>query len=158
MAAALSVRKVGLSELQARSLLRDDVRALMRKVEIVCPHEPTLAASDRVAVQMDDGRLFDSGEIEEARGGIAHPLDSRRTRGKVHGLRGGEWARCRSPVRSAATARGPRRSDPARCMRSSPLGAGARRGLAAFAEWVSSTRSQHRTTANGDHLACHILR
>jgi aconitate decarboxylase len=79
IAAALAVRKVGLSELQDHFVLRDDVRALMRKVEIttvdtVCPHEPTLAASDRVVVQMDDGRLFDSGEIEEARGGIAHPL------------------------------------------------------------------------------------
>jgi aconitate decarboxylase len=73
IAAALAVRKVGLSELQDRFVFRDDVRALMRKLEIVCPHEPTLAASDRVVVHMDDGRLFNSGEIEEARGGIAHP-------------------------------------------------------------------------------------
>jgi aconitate decarboxylase len=74
IAATFSVRKVGLSELQDRFVLRDDVRALMRKVEIVCPHEPTLAASDRLVLQMHDGRLFDSGEIEEPRGGVAHPL------------------------------------------------------------------------------------
>ena len=59
----------------ARSLVKSmpAVKAA-RTVDTVCPHEPTLAASDRVVVQMDDGRLFDSGEIEEARGGIAHPL------------------------------------------------------------------------------------
>jgi 2-methylcitrate dehydratase PrpD len=79
IAVALVARKLGLSELQDSFVLREDVRALMRKVEIttvdtVCPHEPSLAASDRVIVQMEDGRHFDSGEIEEARGGMSHPL------------------------------------------------------------------------------------
>jgi len=79
VAAALAVRKVGLAELQDGFVRRDDIQALMRKVRIatvdtVCPHEPTLAASDRVVVEMDDGRVFDSGEIAETRGGLAQPL------------------------------------------------------------------------------------
>lgn len=79
IAAALAVRKVGLAELQDAVVRRADLQALMRKVRIatvdtVCPHEPTLAASDRVVIEMDDGRVFDSGEIEETRGGLARPL------------------------------------------------------------------------------------
>lgn len=79
VAAALLQRKVGLTELQDAYVKRQDVQALMRKVRIatvdtVCPQEPTLAASDRVVVEMDNGRLFDSGEIRETRGGLAQPL------------------------------------------------------------------------------------
>ncbi|HVE53716.1 MAG TPA: MmgE/PrpD family protein [Ramlibacter sp.] len=79
VAAALAVRKVGLAELDDTFVRREDIHALMRKVRIatvdtVCPHEPTLAASDRVVVEMDDGRRFDSGEIAETRGGLAQPL------------------------------------------------------------------------------------
>lgn len=78
-AAALAVRKVGLAELQDVFVRRADIQALMRKVRIatvdtVCPQEPTLSASDRVVIEMDDGRVFDSGEIEETRGGLARPL------------------------------------------------------------------------------------
>jgi aconitate decarboxylase len=79
IAAALSVRKVGLSELQDRFVLRDDVRALMQ-------------GGDRLPARTDahrqrrcgraDGRLFDSGEIEEARGRIAHPLIARELEAK----------------------------------------------------------------------------
>ena len=79
VAAALAVRKVGLAELQDAFVRRQDIQALMRKVRIatvdtVCPHEPTLSASDRVVVEMDDGRLFDTGEIAQTRGGLAMPL------------------------------------------------------------------------------------
>ncbi|MBC5781480.1 MmgE/PrpD family protein [Ramlibacter sp. USB13] len=79
VAAGLAVRKVGLAELQDAFVRRADVQALMRKVRIttvdtVCPHEPTLSLSDRVVVEMDDGRVFDSGDIEETRGGLARPL------------------------------------------------------------------------------------
>jgi 2-methylcitrate dehydratase PrpD len=79
VAAALAVRKVGLAELQDAFVRREDIQALMPKVRIatvdtVCPQEPTLAASDRVVIEMDDGRVFDSGEIFETRGGLAQPL------------------------------------------------------------------------------------
>lgn len=79
VAAALLQRKVGLAELQDAYVLREDVQALMRKVRIatvdtVCAGEPTLAASDRVRIELDDGRVLDSGEIEETRGGLARPL------------------------------------------------------------------------------------
>jgi 2-methylcitrate dehydratase PrpD len=79
VAAALLERKVGLAELQDHQVRREEVQALMRKVRIttvdtVCPTEPTLAASDRVVIVLGDGREIDSGEIEETRGGLAHPL------------------------------------------------------------------------------------
>jgi aconitate decarboxylase len=79
VAAALDVHRVGLSELQDAFVQRQDIQALMRKVRIatvdtVCPQEPTLAASDRVVIEMDDGRVFDRGEITETRGGLVQPL------------------------------------------------------------------------------------
>jgi 2-methylcitrate dehydratase PrpD len=79
VAAALVQRKLGLAELDDAFVRREDIQALMRKVRIatvdtVCPSEPTLSLSDRVVVEMDDGRVFDSGEILETRGGLAQPL------------------------------------------------------------------------------------
>ena len=79
VAAALAVRKVGLAQLHDAFVRRADIQALMRKVrtatvDTVCPSEPTLAASDRVVIELDDGRVFDSGEIAETRGGLAQPL------------------------------------------------------------------------------------
>lgn len=79
VAAALAVRQVGLAQLQDAFVRRADIQSLMRKVRIaivdtVCPSEPTLAASDRVVIELDDGRVFDSGEIAETRGGLALPL------------------------------------------------------------------------------------
>lgn len=70
---------MGLAEVQDAFVLRPEVQALMRKVRIsavdtVCPQEPTLAANDRVVIELDDGRVFDSGEIAETRGGLAQPL------------------------------------------------------------------------------------
>lgn len=87
VAAALAVRKVGLAELQDDFVRRPDIQALMRKVRIttvdtICPHEPTLSASDRVIVEMDDGCVLDSGEIAETRGGLALPLLAGELEGK----------------------------------------------------------------------------
>lgn len=79
VAAALVHRQVGLQQLQDAVVNAPDVQALMPRVRIaitdtVCPHEPTLALSDRVVIAMRDGRLLDSGEIAETRGGLLQPL------------------------------------------------------------------------------------
>ena len=79
VACAFVGRKVGLAELTDNFVQLGDVQRLMSLVEIstvdsVCQEEPTLAASDRVVVELTDARVLDTGEIFSTRGGIGQPL------------------------------------------------------------------------------------
>jgi len=78
-ASALVARAVGLAQLTDGFVTRDEVRKAMGKVEIStvqtkCPIEPVFAFSDRVRIQLRDGRTLDSGEIRFARGNAKLPL------------------------------------------------------------------------------------
>lgn len=79
IAASLIARKIGLTELTDGFVSRPDVQALFSRVQIqttdtVCPTEPTLAASDRVEIELLDGTIFDSGEIHQTRGAMGFAL------------------------------------------------------------------------------------
>ena len=79
LAAAFTARKVGLAEVSDEFVARPDVRALFEKVGIttrttICEDEPALAASDRLIVELNDGRELDSGEIEFALGAARNPI------------------------------------------------------------------------------------
>ncbi len=79
LAAALVARRLGMDQMRPEFIDRPDVRDIFSKVNItttdtVCKSEPTLALSDRLVMQLIDGRLLDSGEILFARGTTAKPL------------------------------------------------------------------------------------
>lgn len=79
IASALVRRKVGLAELTDGFLAEAPVREAMAKVEFGtvdthCPIEPIFALTDRVVLEMRDGRRLDSGEIRFARGNAQLPL------------------------------------------------------------------------------------
>jgi aconitate decarboxylase len=79
VAAALVARKVGLQELSDQFVNQAPLRAAMSKVntEVVdtrCPLEPAFSYSDRVVLELADGRKLDSGEIRFARGNAKLPL------------------------------------------------------------------------------------
>jgi len=79
VAAALVARACGLAELQDAFVQRPEVQALFERMEVRTvntshPTEPTLAASDRLVVRLDDGRVLDSGEVYAARGDASSPL------------------------------------------------------------------------------------
>jgi 2-methylcitrate dehydratase PrpD len=78
VAAALVARRVGLAQLDAAFIARPDVQALFSRLQVhrrdtACPTEPTLAASDRVVIELHDGRRLDSGEVDHARGSAQRP-------------------------------------------------------------------------------------
>lgn len=80
VAAALVVRQVGLAQLTDAFVARPDVRALLDKVVIditdkPCPIDPAFSFADRVVIELEDGRTFDSGPIRFARGNAKLPLD-----------------------------------------------------------------------------------
>lgn len=77
--APLLWRQIGLGELQDHVVQRPEVQSLFERVSIstvdtVCPHEPTLALSDRVCIETLTGQVFDSGEVYETRGSLSAPL------------------------------------------------------------------------------------
>ena len=79
VAAALVRRKVGLSELTDAFVAEAPVREAMARVKIAtvdtsCPIEPIFAMTDRVVLELKDGRKLDSGEIRFARGNAKLPL------------------------------------------------------------------------------------
>lgn len=81
VAAALVERRVGLAQLTDSFVARSDVRALLDKVVIEitdkpCPIDPAFSFADRVAIELADGRSFDSGPIRFARGNAKLPLDA----------------------------------------------------------------------------------
>ena len=80
VASALVARKVGLGELTDGFVMRPQVRAMMGRVttstiDTHCPIEPIFALTDRVAIELNDGRRLDSGDIRYARGNAKLPLN-----------------------------------------------------------------------------------
>ena len=79
VAAALVARKVGLAQLTDGFVAEAPVREAMGKVHIAtvdthCPLEPVFALTDRVELELHDGRKLDSGEVRFARGNAKLPL------------------------------------------------------------------------------------
>jgi len=75
----LVARKVGLAQLTDKFVGEAPVREAMGKVSIAtvdtsCPIEPVFALTDRVVLELRDGRKLDSGEIRFARGNAKLPL------------------------------------------------------------------------------------
>ena len=87
VASALVARKVGLKELTDEFVARPQVRDVMTRVKTSttdtrCPIEPVFALTDRVALELNDGRRLDSGEIRFARGNAKLPLDGAELKAK----------------------------------------------------------------------------
>ena len=87
VASALVARKVGLAELSDKFVGEAPVRAAMGKVRIAtvdtrCPVESTFALTDRVVIELRDGRKLDSGEIRFARGNAKLPLKDEELKAK----------------------------------------------------------------------------
>jgi 2-methylcitrate dehydratase PrpD len=87
VASALLVRKVGLRELTDGFVTQPQVRELMTRVTTAttdthCPIEPVFALTDRVVIELGDGRRLDSGDIRFARGNAKLPLDDAAFRAK----------------------------------------------------------------------------
>jgi 2-methylcitrate dehydratase PrpD len=79
VASALVRRRVGLAELTDEFVAEAPVREAMAKLRIAtvdtsCPIEPVFGLSDRVVIELRDGRKLDSGEIRFARGNAKLPL------------------------------------------------------------------------------------
>ncbi len=79
VASALVARKVGLAQLTDQFVAEAPVREAMGKVRIAtvdtsCPIEPVFALTDRVVLELRDGRKLDSGEVRFARGNAKLPL------------------------------------------------------------------------------------
>jgi len=79
VASALVAGNVGLTQLDDRFVTCADVRDAMRKVsytaiDSTCPIEPAFAVSDRVVIDLTDGRKLDSGEVRFARGHALKPM------------------------------------------------------------------------------------
>jgi len=79
VAAAMVAGRVDLSVLNDAFVGRDDVRALMARVEVEtteaqCPVEPVFAPNDYVTIGTRDGRVLDSGPIRFPRGNALNPL------------------------------------------------------------------------------------
>jgi 2-methylcitrate dehydratase PrpD len=73
VASALVHGRVGLGELTDAVVNQAPIRALMQRLDIStedsrCTVEPIFAMNDRVEVELDDGRVLDTGEIRFARG------------------------------------------------------------------------------------------
>ncbi len=79
VASALVARKVGLAQLTDKFVAEAPVREAMGKVKIAtvdtsCPIEPIFSLTDRVVLELKDGRKLDSGEVRFARGNAKLPL------------------------------------------------------------------------------------
>jgi aconitate decarboxylase len=87
-ACALAYGEVSLHRLSAESLADPAVQRLMELVQVhdverECPLEPSFAFTDRVMIELDDGRRCDSGEIRFARGHAQLPLERAQLETKV---------------------------------------------------------------------------
>jgi len=79
VAAALAAHRLGLEQMDDAFVQSAEVQSLMRRVEVatvdsVNPDEPSLAASDRLVIELHDGARLDSGEVHAARGTPGSPL------------------------------------------------------------------------------------
>ena len=87
VASALVAGKVGLEELTDGFVAQPKVRDLMGKLSVEttdarCPLDPAFGFSDRVVLELRDGRKLDSGEIRFARGNSQLPLRDDELRAK----------------------------------------------------------------------------
>lgn len=87
VASALVAGKVGLAQLTDNFVGAAPVREAIGKVRIAtvdtnCPIEPIFGLSDRVVLELKDGRKLDSGEIRFARGNAKLPLKDEELRAK----------------------------------------------------------------------------
>jgi 2-methylcitrate dehydratase PrpD len=83
----LVARKVGLRELTDAFVGQPQVRDMMTRITTAttdthCPIEPVFALTDRVAIELHDGRRLDSGDIRFARGNAKLPLDDAQLKAK----------------------------------------------------------------------------
>ena len=81
VASAIVARQVGLSQLTDDFATRKDVSDIYGKVTIttvdtVCPLEPAFAFTDRVVIETNQGKKFDSGEIRFPLGNAKNPIDA----------------------------------------------------------------------------------
>jgi len=81
VASAIVARDVGLTQLTDAFTTRADVSGLFNKVSVetvdtVCPLDPAFALTDRVTIETNDGRKFDSGEIRFPLGNALNPIDA----------------------------------------------------------------------------------
>ncbi|MFK7958083.1 MAG: MmgE/PrpD family protein [Lysobacterales bacterium] len=79
VAAALINGRVGLAELRDEYVSREDVQALLRKVELVIgpdddPTYPVGAVADSIAVTLRDGRVIESEPVRRFRGHGMNPM------------------------------------------------------------------------------------
>ena len=94
VASALVAHKVGLAQLTDTFVAEAPVREAMGKVKIAtvdtsCPIEPVFALTDRVVLELRDGRKLDSGEIRFARGNAKLPLKEEELKAKFLDCAGG---------------------------------------------------------------------
>jgi len=87
VASALVAGKVGLEELTDGFVAQPKVRDLMERLSVEttdarCPLDPAFGFSDRVVLELRDGRKLDSGEIRFARGNSQLPLRDDELRAK----------------------------------------------------------------------------
>ncbi len=87
VASALVARKVGLAQLTDEFVAEAPVREAMGKVNIAtvdtsCPIEPIFSLTDRVVLELKDGRKLDSGEVRFARGNAKLPLKDEELKAK----------------------------------------------------------------------------
>lgn len=87
VASALVARKVGLAQLTDQFVGEARVREAMGKVKIAtvdtsCPIEPIFSLTDRVVLELKDGRKLDSGEVRFARGNAKLPLKDEELKSK----------------------------------------------------------------------------
>ena len=112
VAAAAVAGECGLAELTETFVRRSDVQDVFAKVQISTrtdrlPEEPALAAFDRVAVVLRDGRKLASEAIAYPRGHFKRPVDASRLWAQVCGLHRRQHGSSTGAiaVRSAAGAR-----------------------------------------------------
>lgn len=79
VASALVAGNVGLTQLDDGFVNRADIKETMKKVSFtaidsVCDIEPAFAVSDRIVIDLADGRRLDSGEVRFARGHALKPM------------------------------------------------------------------------------------
>jgi aconitate decarboxylase len=87
VASALVARRVGLREVTDEFVSQPRVRETMAKVststvDTHCPLESIFALTDRVTLELKDGRILDSGEIRFARGNAKLPLNEEALKAK----------------------------------------------------------------------------
>ena len=96
VASALTVRRVGLTQLTDEFVNRSQVQETMQKLETsvvdtACPIEPAFAFSDRVRIRMKNGVELDSGEIRFARGNAQLPLHEEELKAKFFDCLSGSY-------------------------------------------------------------------